>query len=188
MENFQIETGVRKNNTSLIISANKINTDGYRIQSGFESSGVNAKIKHEISDKTEINVLFNYTNSPVAEDAGGLNFDSVAEDRSQARDRNVSYRTQEAVEQFKTGLSVGHKFNSKLNLSTYGFYATRDFNAKLPFGFGGSVYLDRNYFGQGAQLSYKTGSPNGHNVQFGYSWSKQADVRKRYFNNPPKWN
>ena len=183
MENFQIETGVRKKNTSLIISANKIKTDGYRIQSGFESSGVNAKIKHEILDKTEINVLFNYTNSPVAEDAGGLNFDSVAEDRSQARDRNVSYRTQEAVEQFKTGLSIQHKFNSKLNLSTYGFYATRDFNAKLPFGFGGSVYLDRNYFGQGAQLSYKTGSPNGHNVQLGYSWSKQADVRKRYFNN-----
>ncbi|MDO7576960.1 MAG: TonB-dependent receptor plug domain-containing protein, partial [Flavobacteriaceae bacterium] len=137
MENLQIEAGVNRKNTTLIISANKIKTNGYRSQSGFESSGINARIKHIISSKTDVNLVFNYTDSPVAEDTGGLDFDSVVENRQQARDRNVDYRTQEAVEQFKTGLSVQHKFNSKLNLSTYGFYVTRDFNAKLPFDFGG---------------------------------------------------
>ncbi|MDB9988353.1 TonB-dependent receptor [Flavobacteriaceae bacterium] len=183
MENLQIEAGVNRKNTTLIISANKIKTNGYRSQSGFESSEINARIKHIISSKTDVNLVFNYTDSPVAEDPGGLDFDSVVENRQQARDRNVDYRTQEAVEQFKTGLSVQHKFNSKLNLSTYGFYVTRDFNAKLPFDFGGSVYLDRTYFGQGAQLSYKTGGTQGHNFQLGYSWSKQDDWRKRYYNN-----
>ena len=185
MENLQIEAGVKKKNTTLILLANKIKTNGYRAQSGFESSGINARIKHEFSEKTEINLLLNYTDSPVAEDAGGLNFESVIANRLQARDRNVSYKTQEAVKQFKTGFSLKYQINPKLLFSTYGFSASRDFSAKLPFAFGGAVSLNRSYSGQGAQFNYNSGSPNNNsnNFQLGYSWAKQSDLRKRYYNN-----
>lgn len=184
MENIQIEAGFKKRNTSLILLANKIKTNGYRIQSGFESSGINARIKHEFSEKTEINLLLNYTDSPVAEDAGGLDFDSVIANRLQARDRNVKYKTQESVKQFKTGVSLKYQLNPKSLFSTYYFSASRDFSAKLPFAFGGDISLNRSYSGQGAQLNYSSGSQNKkNNFQLGYSWSKQSDLRKRYYNN-----
>jgi len=183
MQNIQIETGFKKNKTTFILLANKIKTNGYRVQSGFESSAVNARIGHELSNKTKINLLLNYTDSPFAEDPGGLNFDSATNNRSQARDRNVEYKTQESVKQFKTGLSIKYQLNSKIKLSSYGFFASRDFSAKLPFSFGGAISLDRNYFGHGTQLSYKTESLNNHNLQLGYSYAGQSDLRKRYYNN-----
>ena len=179
MQNYQIEAGVKKNKTTLSILANKIKTNGYRRQSGFESSVINARVKHQFSDQSEINVLLNYTDSPVAEDAGGLNLESVQSDRLQARDRNVTFKTEEAVKQFKTGISFQHQLNSKFDFSTYGFYASRDFYARLPFGFGGVVALDRSYFGQGAQLKYKGGK---HLAQMGYSWASQSDLRERFVN------
>lgn len=184
MQNVQIEAGLKNKNTSFIILANKIKTNGYRSQSAYESSGVNARIKHEISSKTKLNLLFNYTDSPLAEDPGGLDFESTQVNRLQARDANLTYKTKESVNQIKGGISLTHNFNSRLKFSTYAFKSSRDFDAKLPFSFGGSVYLDRKYSGNGAQISYKPGgSIKGHNLQLGYSYAEQSDLRKRYVNN-----
>ena len=183
MQNIQIGTGVKNDKTSLILLANKIKTNGYRVHSGFQSTGLNARIKHRFNSKSELNVLLNFTDSPIAQDAGGLNFEVTQTKRIQARDRNVQFMTQESVRQFKSGLSFRQQWNSKLFFSTYGFYATRAFNTSLPFEFGGQVELDRLYFGQGAQLSFQGGTSVQHQVQFGYSWASQSDYRKRFMNN-----
>lgn len=180
MQNYQIEAGVKKNKTTFLVLANKITTDGYREQSGFESSGINARIKHQFSENSTLNLLLNYTDSPVAEDAGGIDLNSTLLNRLQARDRNISYKTEEAIDQFKTGLSYQQRFNSKFDFTTYGFFANRDFYARLPFEFGGVVALDRFYFGQGAQVTYKDKK---HQAQLGYSLASQKDLRKRYSNN-----
>ena len=55
---------------------------------------MNARIKHEISSKTKLNLLFNYTDSPLAEDPGGLDFESTQVNRLQARDANLTYKTE----------------------------------------------------------------------------------------------
>ena len=182
MQNIQIGAGIKKDKTSLILLANRIKTNGYRIQSGFESSGLNARIKHRFNQKAELNVLLNFTDSPIAEDAGGLNFEATQIQRFQARDRNVQFMTKEAVQQFKSGISFRQQLNSKFSFSTYGFYATRAFDTSLPFEFGGQVELDRLYFGQGSQLSFQGGTSLRHQVQLGYSWASQSDHRKRFMN------
>ena len=183
MQNIQIRTGVKNDKTSLILLANKIKTNGYRIHSGFESSGLNARVKHRFNSKSELNFLLNFTDSPIAQDAGSLNLEETQTKRIQARDRNIQFMTQESVKQFKSGLSFSQKWSSKLFFSTYGFYATRAFNTSLPFEFGGQVELDRLYFGQGAQLSFQGGTSVQHQVQLGYSWASQSDYRKRFMNN-----
>jgi len=83
------------------------------------------------------------------------------------------------VRQLKVGLRFRHAFTSKAELSTYGFYSHRNFDGKLPFEFGGMIDLNRNYYGQGSQVTFKSKT---NSLQLGYDWAEQRDQRLRYRN------
>ena len=121
----------------------------------------------------------NYTNSPVAEDAGGLTLEETEADRDQARQRNLDYNTYESIDHFKAGLRWQQNWGSQWDLDTYGFYSYRDFYGKLPFENGGIIDLNRNYFGFGSRLNYKQDK---HRWQIGIETSNQQDQRDRYLN------
>jgi len=178
-QKYQLLHGFNKKNTSFILQGNYTNTDGYRDQSGFENYNVDAKITHRFSENSKLNLLINYTNSPYAEDAGGLTLEELTGNRRQARQRNVDFRTEEAIKQFKIGSSYELKIKQKNNFSTYGFFATRDFYGKLPFEFGGVIDLQRNYFGNGSSFEFSTKK---NRLQVGYDWAIQNDNRKRFKN------
>ncbi|MBT8309697.1 MAG: TonB-dependent receptor, partial [Flavobacteriaceae bacterium] len=178
-QKYQILHGFRRNNTSFILQGNYTNTDGYRDQSGFSNYNFDAKMAHRFSENSKLNLLLNYTNSPYAEDAGGLTLDELNANRRQARQRNVDFKTEESVEQLKIGSSYELNIDQKSNFSTYGFFASRNFNGKLPFEFGGVIDLQRNYFGNGSSFEFKTGE---NRLQVGYDWAIQNDNRKRFRN------
>ena len=71
----------------------------------------------------------NFTDSPRAEDAGGITLEDSEEDRSQARQRNLDYDTYESVNHFKIGLNWDKSWTDKIILSTYGFYSLEIFMA-----------------------------------------------------------
>ena len=121
----------------------------------------------------------NFTDSPRAEDAGGITLEDSEEDRSQARQRNLDYDTYESVNHFKIGLNWDKSSTDEVILSTYGFYSFRDFYGKLPFENGGIIDLKRNYFGLGSRLNYKTGK---NNLQVAAELLDQSDQRDRYLN------
>ena len=151
-QSYQLNTSLKGKKTIALLHINRTKTDGFRQNSGFEQTLFNTKIKHRLSPKSKLQLQLNYTDSPRAEDAGGITLEDTEADWSQARQRNVAYDTYESVNQFKSGLRWQQDWGDQWNLDTYGFYTFRDFYGKLPFENGGIIDLTRNYYGFGRRL------------------------------------
>ena len=178
-QSYQLNTSLKGEKTVALLHINRTKTDGFRQNSGFEQTLFNTKIKHRLSPKSTLQLQLNYTDSPRAEDAGGITLEDTELDWSQARQRNVAYDTYESVNQFKSGLRWQQYWGEQWNLDTYGFYTFRDFYGKLPFENGGIIDLTRNYFGFGSRLNY---IQDKHRWQIGIETAQQADQRDRYLN------
>ena len=178
-QSYQLNTSLKGKKTIALLHINRTKTDGFRQNSGFEQTLFNTKIKHRLSPKSTLQLQLNYTDSPRAEDAGGITLEDTEADWSQARQRNVAYDTYESVNQFKSGLRWQQDWGDQWNLDTYGFYTFRDFYGKLPFENGGIIDLTRNYFGFGSRLNY---IQDKHRWQIGIETAQQADQRDRYLN------
>ena len=178
-QSYQLNTSLKGKKTDALLHINRTKTDGFRQNSGFEQTLFNTKIKHRLSSKSKLQLQLNYTDSPRAEDAGGITLENTEADWSQARQRNVAYDTYESVNQFKSGLRWQQDWGDQWNLDTYGFYTFRDFYGKLPFENGGIIDLTRNYFGFGSRLNY---IQDKHRWQIGIETAQQADQRDRYLN------
>lgn len=178
-QSYQLNTSLKGKKTIALLHINRTKTDGFRQNSGFEQTLFNTKIKHRLSPKSKLQLQLNYTDSPRAEDAGGITLEDTEADWSQARQRNVAYDTYESVNQFKSGLRWQQDWGDQWNLDTYGFYTFRDFYGKLPFENGGIIDLTRNYYGFGSRLKY---IQDKHRWQIGIETAQQADQRDRYLN------
>ena len=183
LTSHQLTSFLNNGNTNAIIYLNNTQTDGYREQSGLKQNIFNIKLRHNFSSKSVINAQFNYTNSPKAQDAGGLTLEEVGNNRKQARQRNIDYDTFEKIDQLKMGINWVKNFSQNLSLNSYAFFSTRDFYGKLPFESGGIVDLDRRYYGLGARLKFSKSDQNpSHQFQIGMESSFQNDGRNRFLN------
>lgn len=183
MQQYQLAGGFGKKNTQLIFQGTHTRSDGYRDQSAVENTNVNLRLFQKISKKAKFNAQVNYTNSPIGDDPGGLNLDEVLYNPRQARDRNILYKTGEAIDQFKLGGQYQYQVTKQQSLQLYGFYNHRNFEGRLPFTNGGWVDLQRDYWGQGGHYKWeKTGAISHNILQIGYDLAWQADHRQRYRN------
>ncbi len=170
--------------SSLILHYDKRKSRGYRDLSDYKSNIFNIKYYNEIDEKNKISWQINYTDSPYSYDSGGLTLTEVKENRRQARKNNIDYDTYEKVSHFKTGISWNNKVNANTDLDSYFFYQNRDFKSNLPFNYGGTVYLDRDYYGLGFKLSNKKSFQNrSRSFAVGFDYTNQRDDRTRYKNN-----
>ena len=178
--NLSATVGLINKKTKAVFYQNLSQSDGYRDHSRFKQQVFNTRVWHDFSSKSKLSFQFNYTNGPYAYDAGGINSQSVIDNRRQARSQNKSFQTFESIEHIKTGLQWENTIVKNVNFNSYIFYAHRDFEGRLPFEFGGLVDLVRDYFGGGAALEY---SPKEyHSLQFRISFADQTDHRKRFKN------
>ena len=170
--------------TDLVVYYDTKESNGYRQFSGFKNKTINLKVSHRFSEKSNLVYQLNSTNSPYAYDSGGLNIEEVKLDRTNARQRNIDYKTKETVKHLKTGLSWSLDINERANIQSFAFYQHRDFYSLLPFGFGGIISLDKDVFGFGSRLQNKKKQNNYVNTfQLGFDYSNQKDQRDRYRNN-----
>ena len=182
-QNYQLIGNVKGEKTTAVFALNRTVTDGFRVFSGLSQRILNTKIKHQINPNSSLTFQLNYTDSPRAEEAGGLTLEESETDFRQARQRNVDFDTYEQIEQFKTGLRWQQQWNSRWSMDSYGFYSFRDFYGKLPFENGGIVDLFRNYYGVGSRLTFQeTKQKHSHQWQLGFDTSSQRDQRDRYQN------
>ncbi len=164
--------------SSTILNITQAESDGYRDHSSYLNKSLFFKHTRKFQ---KINLKFNllYFDSPYAFDPGGLNIESVEENRSQARDRNVLYNSQESIKQIQTGLVLD--WDTKLGEANSNvYYSNRDFVGLLPFTNGGYVELERDF--SGVEISIKDKSQNFEWI-VGTSIQDQKDDRKRFENN-----
>ena len=164
--------------SSTILNISQAESDGYRDHSSYLNKSLFFKHARKFQN---MNLKFNllYFDSPYAFDPGGLNIESVEENRSQARDRNVLYNSQESIKQIQTGVVLD--WDTKLGeVNSNVYYSNRDFVGLLPFTNGGYVELNRDF--SGAEISIKDKSQN-FEWMVGTSIQDQKDDRKRFENN-----
>lgn len=158
--------------------------DGYRQNSAFENYNYNFKISREISKNSELAYLISFLDSPVGQDAGGVNLESIDADRAAAREQNLLYKGGESVRQWNHSLQYKNEISKEYTLVANGFYSTREFDGLLPFVNGGAVDLDRVYGGLSSHLQYaKVFKQWKHDFLIGYDYAFQNDLRIRYENN-----
>ena len=164
--------------SSTILNISQAESDGYRDHNSYLNKSLFFKHLRKFEN---MNLKFNllYFDSPYAFDPGGLNVESVEENRSKARDRNVLYNSQESIKQIQAGVVLD--WDTKLGqVNSNVYYSNRDFVGLLPFTNGGYVELNRDF--SGAEISIKDKSKN-FEWMVGTSIQDQKDDRKRFENN-----
>lgn len=178
---FQLKTGGQNGRLNYLVNTSKQILDGYREHSKSEGALFNGKFDIKLNDSNNLKFTLNYTDQPKSQDPGGINIGQVTTDRKSPRDRNLSYDSGEALSQKRIGL-VYERNNPEGKLTVRNYYVNRDFSNKLPFKNGGSVNIDREFYGFGAQYEFGESLSDRLSLVMGIDFDRQDDDRKRFNN------
>lgn len=183
LQQYQLKTGHQREKFGYVVHGVYTSTDGYRDNSGLQNTILNGKFNIQLNNKSDLQILANYANSPQADDPGGINLEQAQADRRSARDRNLSFMGGEEIEQSRLGLIYTNNLADDQQLKFKTWISTRDFANRLPFGFGGIVEFDRVFTGFTANYQMDKslfGLP--YRLQIGLDIQNQADDRLRFVN------
>lgn len=180
----QFKAGGRSDRLGYLVSLSDSDYDGYREQSSAENTQLTARLNFDLGGDREFLTVFNHTDQPVSDDPGGVNLAQATSAPRTARDRNLSYDGGEALEQTRLGFVYSMPLGEGQEITARNFYTWRQLDARLPFGFGGTIDLDRFFMGGGFSYSNE-GSWGGRRNRLivGFDFDEQDDDRMRYFNN-----
>ena len=170
--------GIKNKNSYYTVLLGETKAKGYRSYSDFKNSNFNLNFKKNFSENSWLNVNFNIVNSPYAKDAGGLTLNEVTENRTQARKRNLQYKTEEDINHYKFSSSFNNEISKSVLFSTYTFFSKRYYNGKIPVENGGAIKLNRDYWGIGLNFQINSRAKTHIGIDFG----NQNDLRKRFNN------
>jgi iron complex outermembrane receptor protein len=178
---YQLKSAGKVSESDYLFNISRTEIDGYRDHSNARGSVLNTKLGVPIGQSDKLIFALNLTDQPEAQDPGGINAAQSALDPSSARDRNVQFDAGESLEQQRFGV-VYQRYRDSGNLTLRNYYAWREFANKLPFVGGGSVDLDRFFYGVGAQYSFGR-LPDPFSLTVGIDYDRQDDDRTRFDNN-----
>ncbi len=180
----QLKAGGDTGRLNYLLNVSDMQYDGYRAHSETEDTSLNARLVYAIDDESELGVVVNVTDQPLANDPGGIDLAQAQAAPTSARQRNVDFNSGEALDQQRIGLSYTKSIGDRHEIQARNHYVWRDFENRLPFTGGGAVRFDRFFVGGGASYTYRGevgGRPN--NVIVGLDIDRQDDERKRFDNN-----
>ena len=179
----QLKSGGRTDRVGYLVSLSDSSYDGYREQSKAENTQLTTRLEFDLGEDRRLLTVFSHTDQPVSDDPGGVNLAQATSAPRTARDRNLSYDGGEALEQTRLGFVYSMPLGEGHEITARNFYTRRQLDARLPFGFGGTIDLDRFFMGGGFSYSNE-GSWGGrrNRLVVGFDFDEQDDDRMRYFN------
>jgi len=182
LRNITTSVGTHNDKSGVLLSMMHQSSDGYREFSASKQLNASLKAAHKTAN-SNLNFAFHYTNSPTAEDPGGISLDDVSNDRTAARSNNVNYKAGETIEHWKNSVSYDMAITDELGFRSYLFLSGREFEGRLPFEEGGWINLNRIYYGLGSHVSYDKNVGKGVNkALLGFDIAEQSDDRDRFRN------
>jgi len=178
---LQLKSAGRVGNSDYLFNVSRTELDGYRDHSNARGSVLNSKLGVPLGLSDRLVFSLNLTDQPEADDPGGINAAQAAADPSSARVQNIQFDGGESLEQQRFGV-VYERNRDSGSLTLRNYYAWREFANKLPFTGGGSVDLDRFFYGIGAQYDFGR-LPDAFGLSIGIDYDRQDDDRKRFDNN-----
>lgn len=183
MGKYQLKAGGRAGEVNYLINLSRLDMEGYRDNSEVEHDMLNSRFDYQPSPDSNMTIIFNAVDSPVANDPGGLTAALVASDPTQAWGNNLTYASGEALDQQRLGVVYTADLSETQSITVNNFYLWRDFKTFLPFESEGVSAFERFFSGGGVkydQSGLLAGLPN--QVTVGFDYSIQRDDRTRYDN------
>jgi iron complex outermembrane receptor protein len=178
---LQLKSAGKLGRSDYLFNVSDTSLDGYRDHSNARGSVFNTKLGVPLGKDDKLIFSLNLTDQPEAQDPGGINATQAARDPSSARAQNVRFNAGESLKQQRLGV-VYQRVRDTGDLTLRNYYAWREFSNRLPFVSGGSVDLDRFFYGVGAQYSIGR-LPDALSLTIGIDYDRQDDDRKRFDNN-----
>ncbi|MCF8210616.1 MAG: TonB-dependent receptor, partial [Rhodoferax sp.] len=144
----------------LVADYSTFEATGYRANSQTERKQFNAKLSVKATPDTQVNVVFNRFDMPLAQDPLGLTAAQLASNPEQAGNNAVARSVRKVVLQNQLGSSVVHALDAQRSLSGRVYYGTREnlqYQAGIPgvTPTGAWIGLDRAYYGSGVQYNQR---------------------------------
>jgi iron complex outermembrane receptor protein len=182
LQKHQLKFGGNNDHFDYLVNLSDLSYDGYRDHSTTELSSLNSKFGVDLDGGARFTTVLNYTDSPQADDPGGLTEALADEDPTQAWSRNLSLESGEKLEQTRLGFVYDRPLGDRGELRVRNYYVSRDLANRLPIGATGQgVLLDRFAVGGGAQYTHTAPvSDHANRLTLGIDLDRQEDERKRY--------
>ena len=180
-QKYQLKAGGTSSNFDYLVNAASQHLDGYREHSASRGTLINGRFGIQLNENDSLTFVVNSTDQPRAQDPGGISAAQVELDRRSARLANLVYDAGEALDQQRLGI-VYDRERPAGSLMLRNYYVWRDFSNRLPFQNGGSVDLDRLFYGGGAQYTFGNVIPEPLQLVLGFDLDRQNDQRKRFDN------
>ncbi|GAB4399768.1 MAG: TonB-dependent receptor [Rhodoferax sp.] len=168
----------------LVADYSTFQTDGFRANSSAQRKQFNGKISLSPRPDSQLEVVYNRFDMPLANDPLGLTQAQVQADPSQAGDNAISRRVRKTVLQNQLGATLHTRLDAQRSLNARLYTGTRD-NLQYQAGVfgvtptGAWVSLNRRFYGAGLQYQAQTrwGSVP---VQWvvGYDYDRSSELRQ----------
>jgi iron complex outermembrane receptor protein len=164
----------------LVADYSTFDIDGYRDHSKTERRQFNGKLSFETSEQTQVKVVFNQFDMPLAQDPVGLTAAQLVADPAQAGNNAISRGVRKIVRQNQLGSALTHTIDSDRSVTARLYYGTRDnlqYQSAGPTG--GWVGLNRDYYGTGLQYNARS-TLAGKPVTWvaGYEFDRSQELRQ----------
>lgn len=143
-----------------MFGASQFSTDGFRDHSSATRDLVNAKTKVAVGDDSTLTLVFNFLNTPLAQDPLGLTKAQVIQDPEQAGTNAVLFNTRKSFSNIQGGLVWDKRLTDQDSIHLLGYLGARQVTQFLgvppasqipPSSSGGVVDLNRQFYGGNAQ-------------------------------------
>lgn len=186
MQKYQTKTGGQFGKLNYFFNTSYFTIDGFRDRSRSQNVIFNGKLRYTINERADLTTLLNFTDAPLADDAGGLTLAQVKQNRRQARDTNITFGAGERLRQGKLGFVYRHEVLPGHELTVTQYSLFRQFVGKLPIAprlGSGIVVFDRFGIGGGVKYGIETRIAGFRNrLIVGVDTQYQIDNRRRFDN------
>lgn len=176
-----------------VLDYTRFETDGYRDHSAAERRQLNAKLRLDATEQTQVTLVMNLFDQPLSQDPLGLTRAQFEANPRQAAKPAYDYDTSKSVSQNQVGLVATHKLDAERQVSATVYHGTRDMDNRLSVPLsaqtaataaGGIVHLDRQYSGVGLKYQQRWAVGQGQvQATAGLEHERMAEVRQGYINN-----
>ncbi len=187
---YRLKGAIRKGNTAFGVFLTRNTLEGFRRHAAMQATMAGLKFHwHNQADSSlRLTFLANYTDSPRADDPGGLTASQDSTDRRMAHPANVQFNAGESLRHGRVGVLAEKKLSPNSRIEARIWSLWRDFENRLPFRAGGQVAFRRWAGGGLVQYAYESpwkyaGEKGRIRASTGVEFDRQSDDRRRFDNN-----
>ncbi len=188
-QQYRLKGALRGEHAALGAAVTHAAMKGYRRQAAMQTTMAGFKMHWRPQADTTLRLTFlaNYTDSPRADDPGGITASQDSTDRRMAHPANVQFDAGESLRHGRIALLAEKKLSPTGRIEARLWSLWRAFENRLPFRTGGQVGFQRRAGGGMAQYEYENAPrENGEKGRIrgslGMEFDRQQDDRKRYDN------